>query len=351
MVTGSARNWALLALCVLLGGCATVAYLGQAASGQWRLLHARQPVAQVLRRADVPESVRRQLTLLQQARLFAVQQLALPDNPSYQSYSDLHRDYAVWNVVAAPEFSVNPKNWCYPLVGCLSYRGYFHPEPARKLAARLQRHGFDTLVEGVAAYSTLGHFDDPLLSTMLRYDDIEAIGTVFHELAHQVVYVSGDTAFNESYAMVVEEEGLRRWLATQHQSQRWSALLQQRQLDNDVTALLIDGRSRLQELYAQPLSAAQMRLRKREVLGEITEQIRTLEGRRSMSSGYEAWLKAPLNNAHLAAVSTYQQCIPGFAKLLAAVGGQMSAFHQAVRAMRRDAAARANLCATPAPRT
>ena len=205
-------RFAAMGMLSLLAGCSP-GYLLQAAGGQWRLMRARVPITQVLEDRGTDASLRARLALVRDARDYASRELGLPDNGSYRSYAALGRPYAVWNVVAAPEFSVQPRHWCFPFTGCVSYRGYFREERARRYAARLAARGDDTLVAGVSAYSTLGHFADPLLDTMLRQDDATLVGTIFHELAHQLVYVRGETAFNEAFAMSVERAGLSRWLA------------------------------------------------------------------------------------------------------------------------------------------
>jgi len=199
----------------LLGGC----YLLQSAAGQWQVLSKRRPISRVIANPATPAQVRSQLEAVAQIREFASRCLGLPDNGSYRSYADLGRRYVVWNVVAAPEFSVDPKEWCYPIVGCVAYRGYFVERRARRFAEQLRRRGFDVTVDGVAAYSTLGHFDDPILNTMLGWSDVELASIIFHELTHQMIYVPNDADFNEALAVTVEEEGVRRWLESQGREQ------------------------------------------------------------------------------------------------------------------------------------
>ena len=198
-----------------LTGC----YLMQAASGQMEIASKREPIAAVLADTSTPAQLRTRLEYVAAARDFASRELGLPDNESYRSYADLGRPFVVWNVFAAPEFSVEPRRWCFPIAGCVVYRGYFSEAAAQRYARRLRRHGDDAAVGGVAAYSTLGHFKDPVLSTMLGWSDAQLAGTLFHELAHQVVYVPGDSEFNESFATVVEEARLERWLTAQQRIQ------------------------------------------------------------------------------------------------------------------------------------
>jgi len=219
---------ASLLLCLvgslLLSGCGTT-YLLQAARGQWQVMHGREPLAAVIARPDTEAALRMRLEQVSAAREFATHELGLPDNRSYRTFRALGRPYVVWNVVAAPEFSVQPRQWCFPFTGCLAYRGYFHEDSAQRYALSLARRGYDVTVGGVSAYSTLGHFDDPVLDTMMRYGDVELAGILFHELAHQQVYARSDSEFNESFATAVEREGLRRWLALHDRSAELDAFL------------------------------------------------------------------------------------------------------------------------------
>jgi predicted aminopeptidase len=328
-----------------LPGCA-LGYLTQAAQGQWRLMRARRPIEQVIADPAASPDLKARLRVVQDARDFAVSDLGLPDNRSYRSYSDLKRPYVVWNVVAAPEFSVEPQRWCFPFTGCLSYRGYFRENDARKMAAALAARGNDVMVGGVTAYSTLGHFADPVLNTMLRYGDLGLASTIFHELAHQLIYVRGDSQFNESFAVSVEQEGLRRWLAARGRSLELQDYLARHQSEQLIVDVFADGRRRLATLYASSpaLPIDEQRARKHEILGATGEQVLAVERQFKVRSGYDQWISDGLNNAHLASVGTYFDCVPGFQRLLAANGGSLPAFYAAVRKMKGDAAARRALC-------
>jgi predicted aminopeptidase len=326
-------------------GCAA-GYLTQAAQGQWRLMRARRPIERVIADPSASEQLRGRLRVVQDARDFAVSDLGLPDNRSYRSYSDLKRPYVVWNVVAAPEFSVEPLRWCFPFTGCLSYRGYFRERDAHRMADALAAHGNDVMVGGVTAYSTLGHFADPVLNTMLRYGDLELVSTIFHELAHQLIYVRGDTEFNESFAVSVEQEGLRRWLAARGRSLELHDYLERRHAGQLMVDTFADGRRRLAALYASapPLPIDQRRERKHEILAATGEQVLAMERQFKLRTGYDQWIADGLNNAHLASIGTYFDCVPGFQRLLEANRGDLPAFYAAVRKMRGDAAARRALC-------
>ena len=353
------RLLAIALIVATLPGCA-IGYFTQAAQGQWRLMRARRPIEQVIADPASSEELKARLRVVQDARDFAVSDLGLPDNRSYRSYSDLKRPYVVWNVVAAPEFSVQPRRWCFPFTGCLSYRGYFRERDARKMAAKLAARGNDVMVGGVTAYSTLGHFADPVLNTMLRYGDLELVSTMFHELAHQLIYVRDDTVFNESFAVSVEQEGLRRWLAARGRSLELQDYLERQQADQRMVDAFADGRRRLAALYAQspPLPLSERRAAKREILDATGAQVQAIERQLKLRTGYDKWIADGLNNAHLASIGTYFDCVPGFERLLAANGGSLPAFYAAVRNMRADAPARRALCravdvtpATPAATT
>jgi predicted aminopeptidase len=329
-----------------LPGCA-LGYLTQAAQGQWRLMRARRPIEQVIADPAASPDLKARLRVVQDARDFAVSDLGLPDNRSYRSYSDLKRPYVVWNVVAAPEFSVEPQRWCFPFTGCLSYRGYFRESDARKMAAALAARGNDVMVGGVTAYSTLGHFADPVLNTMLRYGDLGLVSTIFHELAHQLIYVRGDSEFNESFAVSVEQEGLRRWLAARGRSLELQDYLARHQSEQLIVDVFADGRRRLATLYASSPAPPidERRARKHEILSATGAQVLAVEQQFKVHTGYDQWISDGLNNAHLASVGTYFDCVPGFQRLLAANGGSLPAFYAAVRKMKGDAAARRALCA------
>jgi len=326
-----------------LTGCTSLGYLAQAAHGQLQLMRTRRPIQQVIADPGSSDSLKAKLMLVEDARNFAVSDLKLPENRSYRLYGDLGRPYAVWNVVAAPEFSVTPLHWCFPFTGCISYRGYFHEHSARQFAASLAARGNDTLVAGVTAYSTLGHFADPVTNTMLRYGDNDMVATIFHELAHQLIYVPGDSEFNESFAMTVEEEGLRRWLAARGRAGELQAILTRHLDEQSIVKVFAAGRRQLANLYAQPLPVDQMRERKQALLKATGEQVLALEHEYQLPM-YDLWINAGLNNAHLASIGTYYDCVPGFRLLLQANGGDLPSFYAAVKKMRRDVAARRTLC-------
>ncbi|HRD89814.1 MAG TPA: aminopeptidase, partial [Accumulibacter sp.] len=245
-----------------LAGCSQVGYYGQAVGGHLELMRVRVPIDELLRAPATDPDLRHRLAEAQAIRDFASRELGLPDNGSYRSYADLDRPYVVWNVFAAPELSLQAKDWCLLVVGCVNYRGYYDRRAAEQLAAELREQGYDTYVGGVPAYSTLGHFDDPVLNTFLRLGSLAVARTVFHELAHQLVFVPGDTPFNESFATAVEHEGLRRWLCAHGSSELRAADAAQRQRRAAFKALLPSYRERFAALYASELPLAEKRAAK-----------------------------------------------------------------------------------------
>jgi predicted aminopeptidase len=267
--------------------------------------------------------------MLSAARDFSVAELGLPDNRSYRSYTALDRDYVVWNVFAAPEFSLQAKQWCYPVAGCVSYRGYFSEHAATRESKRLAADGYDVAVGGVAAYSTLGNFSDPILSTMMRWDDVDLVAVLFHELAHQVVYVKDDTSFNESFATAVEEIGVKRWLESRGEDARMADYLASRELQQSLLALVANARIALEFVYESDLEMEQKRLRKRELLGQLaTDAAAEIERR---GKGGSAWLTGELNNARLISMSLYEGRLPAFRAMYSRCEENLACFYEEAR--------------------
>ena len=318
---------AIALIAALSGGC----YLLQSAEGQLSLMSKREPIDAVIDAPSTPLKLRAQLRSVTDIRNFASHDLGLPDNGSYRKYADIGRPYVVWNVVAAPEFSIEPKRWCFPIVGCVAYRGYFVEARARRFAAKLHAKGFDVVVGGVAAYSTLGHFDDPILSTMVSWNDVELASIIFHELTHQLLYVSNDAAFNEALATTVEEEGVRRWLQARGRDPDLAQHLTEQQHYLEAIALMNETREQLATLYASGLPPPLMREKKREALAAMREAYDTLRQQWGGRGPFDAWFAKDINNAHLASIATYFACVPGFERELQAVGGNLPAFYRRVR--------------------
>jgi predicted aminopeptidase len=311
-------------------------------------MRARTPIDKVISSGETAPELRDRLTEVRAARNFASRELGLPDNGSYRSYADLKRPYVVWNVVAAPEFSVSPRRWCFPVAGCVAYRGYFKEDSARKFADSLAEQGFDTYVGGVAAYSTLGKFKDPVLNTMLGYGDDELAAIIFHELSHQLIYVANDSEFNEAFATAVEQAGLERWLKLRGREADLGRFKARRERQAQIIALFIGARTKLAALYQTKLAPEAMRDRKHEIFETLDQQIADLEKRLGVRSSYRNTGKG-LNNAYLASIATYYDCVPGFERLLASKGGDLPKFYDAVRELTKKPREERHqlLCQTP----
>ena len=324
-------RWVPLLLAVGLNGCST--YYGQLALGQLELLRQRQPVEAIIADPSQDTALRQRLVQALQAREFASQALGLPDNDSYRLYADLQRPYVVWNLFATEEFSVEPLQHCFPIAGCVAYRGYYRQGAARGEAARLRLQGLDTHVAGVEAYSTLGWFDDPLLNTMLRRNDEQLAALIFHELAHQQLYLPGDTAFNESYASFVEREGLRQWRASRGLAEHDQ---QGRIRDRQLVELLLQTRERLAMLYATKLPPAELRRLKQAEFMRLRQDYRALrDGAWEGDRRFERWFAQPLNNATLLPFGLYDRWVPAFSAIFEQCAGDWPCFHQRVAELAR----------------
>ena len=321
------RLFLLLAHVAPLGGC----YLLGAVGGQLDLNGRRVPVARLLAAPATPPSLRARLEFATRLRDFATRSLGLPDNDSYRYYAAIGRPFVAWNVYATPEFSVAARTWCFPVAGCVAYRGYFAERAARDFALGLETKGYDVVVGGVPAYSTLGHFADPLLDTMLQWDDTELAALVFHELAHQRLYRPGATAFNEAFATVVEREGVARWLLAEGHAAALDAYHERQQHYLGVARLVAASRERLRQLFAARLAPAAMRAAKASEFERLRASYR--QQRAELGGGYDWVFAAPLNNAVLLQFATYQDCVPALEARLAAVGGDLPRFYETLRAL------------------
>jgi len=307
---------------VLLAGCESLSYYGQAIGGHFKLLSSARPIDTWLADPATPADLRQRLETARGIRQFATRELHLPDNASYTTYADLGRRFAVYNVFAAPKFSVDPKPECFPVTGCVAYRGFFSEKEARHYADKLRAEGFDVYVGGVLAYSTLGWFDDPLLSTFIRYPDAQVARLVFHELAHQLVYAKGDTTFNESFAVTVEEEGVRRWLEAQGRSADLAEFRAAQERKRQLAARIKQTRERLKVIYAMQLAPEQMAEQKK---GEF-DRLRAL---------YPTFVPAEPNNAFLISIALYNEHVPAFERLLAQ-SGSLDEFYDRVRKLAHE---------------
>jgi predicted aminopeptidase len=314
----------------VLPGC----YYIQAAQGQWELTRKREPIGEVLAREDTSPELAARLRLVQEARQFAIDELALPDNDTYRSYADLEREFVLWNVFAAPEFSLEPMTWCFPIVGCVSYRGYFEKEGAEREALRLKEKGLDVAIGGVAAYSTLGKLKDPVLNTMMNWDDAQLVAVLFHELAHQVLYVKGDSGFNESFATAVEEEGVRRWLEAKGLEDQFAAYETDREFRQGLMALVDEARKDLETIYLREIGDEARRFQKADRLKSLQFEIAA----RFESEGRDpgSWLSGELNNARLVPMILYEGRLDEFRGLLRGCGRDLECFYGQARALVAD---------------
>ena len=330
-------RWAtVLSGAVLIAGCSHVGYLMQSVGGHLGVVRAAKPVSDWLQDEAAPDSLKQRLALTQRMRDFAVTELKLPDNASYRRYADLKRGAAVWNVVATAELSLTLKTWCFPVVGCVGYRGYFDRAEADLEASALRAADWEVSVYGVAAYSTLGKlpgalFADPLLNTFLRYPEGELARLIFHELSHQVAYATDDTVFNESFATAVERIGGARWLAQQGSDAARAeyALFDARR--NDFRALTKRYRDKLNALFQSNGSDAEKRAGKAELMAQMrAEHLALKAGAWAGYSGFDAWF-ANANNASLGVMAAYNELVPEFERLFEREGRDFTRFFTEVQ--------------------
>ena len=346
------RIGAILLAAALAAGCAATTvdlpYYWQSAVGQVSLLQRARPIGELLADPALDERLRPKLRRVQEIRSFASRELGLPDNGSYTRYADLGRPFVVWNVFATPELSMQMKQWCFPVAGCVTYRGYFDREAAERHAAELRSQGWEAYVAGVPAYSTLGWFDDPVLNTFVHRPDGELARLIFHELAHQVLYVKGDSAFNESFATAVEEAAVERWLDAEGNPAVREAYRRFAERRRAFVALLVRHRDALAAVYEGDASDDEKRAGKQAVLASLQEGYRALKAGWGGWAGYDRWFAQPLTNAHLASVATYHELVPGFRRLLDEAGGELPRFFGRARELAAlPAAERRALLAAP----
>lgn len=321
----------LVLACCLVGltGCASLAYYSQSVIGHSKLMWSRVPIDTAIEQARASGDLEfaDNLELSKRIRVFAVEQLGLPENKSYTSFAQTPDDYPVYTVVAAPEFSVQAKQWCYPVIGCASYRGYFDAHRAQQYALSLQQHGYETSVGGATAYSTLGWFADPLLPSMVRLGESNLAEVLFHELAHQRLYINGDSAFNEAFATLIGEHGAKRWLAA-NQAEQLPNYQQRLEAIRGFNELLLSSKKSLAEAYAANDSPPQMRAAKQAVFSQLKADY---EFHKTAHWGgdinFDEWFAVPLNNARLAGLSTYYEKLPVLEDLLNSCQGDLRQFY------------------------
>jgi predicted aminopeptidase len=324
----------LVTATLTVAACATfetVDYYWQGAAGQLELLTRSEPIPDVIGKGDKQLSER--LTRIREIRAFASRELGLPNNDSYTRYTDLGRPYVTWNVFATPELSLTPRQWCFPIAGCVNYRGYFREAAAKGESSRLRAVGDDVYVGGVPAYSTLGWFSDPVLSSFVGWPETEVARLIFHELAHQLIYVKNDSAFNESYATAVEEAGLARWLAARNDSQLTKLASKADHMRAVFRDLVRTTRAKLTEIYASHASDDDKRRAKHDIIAAMKTAYEAAKAGDPGLSGYDRWFAQQPNNAAIAAIGLYTDRVPAFRELLREVKGDLPTFYDRVRTL------------------
>lgn len=320
------RLISILLIVVSLSGCASFNYYRQSIQGQFEVLQKRQDIGNILKENNISDSLRNKLNTVLLLRNFSTEQLGLPKNNSYLSYADLQRDYVIWNIFANEEFSLEPVNWCYLIVGCLSYRGYFSQSEAQQHAAELREQGYDIYLGGVSAYSTLGWFDDPVLNTMLRWSDVRLAAVMFHELAHQQLYIKNDTEFNEAYADAVAHIGVTKWLEQKHDKSLLKEYQESQYQENQFVDLIMHYKSILNDIYQSSENEVKKRKLKKDSLqkmrNEYFELSKTWE-----RNPYNIWFSTEMNNAKFAAIVTYRKYVPAFLEIYEKLKNDLPRFY------------------------
>ncbi len=343
------ERWGSVFLMLLLvgavSGCKTFTFYAPAIKGQSQILFHEQSMEKLLAKPETPPALKQRFVLVQDLRAFAEKELKLPVNGQYRNYVDVHRPYVVWNVEAAPEFSMQPKSWWYPFVGSLDYRGYFSLRGATNYARSLHKKGYDVSVGGVQAYSTLGWFKDPVLNTFIFEPDADLAEILFHELGHQRVFAHGDTDFNEAFATTVGEEGGRRWLKSKGDTAALEKYLTHLRHTREFARLVMQAHTRLEAVFGDErteegrvkaakkpsqLSLNRLREEKQKILADLKEAYARQKAERGSDPEYDTWFDHPVNNAHLNSVAAYYDLVPGFEELLARNGNDLESFYAAV---------------------
>jgi predicted aminopeptidase len=344
------RMAALLVVAVSTAGCTSLSYYAQAAHGQFSLLAQARPFDDWIADPNAKPGLKTKLQTVREIRRFAVDELGLPDNGSYKTYAQLDRPFVLWNVVAAPELSLKAHQWCFPVAGCVDYRGYYSQQAAQAYGAQLQQQGYDVQVVGVPAYSTLGWFNDPVISTFINYPDGELARLIFHELAHQTVYARDDTPFNEGFAVAVEEIGVDRWLSARHDDKLIEAYRRFDARKQDFLSLLDKYRDKLEANYDNDAPDDAKRERKQQIFGELRAEYAQMKAQRwDGYAGYDRWFAMPLSNAHLALVGAYHDLVPAFKALFAQSSGFPDFYAKVKQLAQMDKAARHIALGDPLP--
>ena len=334
LLRSTTRIIAALVFSLSLPGCESSHYYYQIAEGHLKIMAAREPIQNLIESDKLAAKEKKQLKRVLALRSYAETELQLPVGDHYSEYVDLKRSHVIWNVIAAPEFSMTPQKWCFPIAGCVNYKGYFSEADAKGYAAQLKGNNLDTYVGGVAAYSTLGWFDDPVLNTFLFRGDASLAGLLFHELSHKLLYIKGDSVFNESFATTVEIEGLMRWLRTQSKDELLAKHLTKKKRHQQFIDLILQHRKRRIMLYNSDIDDAQKRLQKQQYITVLREEYQQLKEHTWHGySGYDKWFEGPLNNAQLSTIATYNSLVAGLQGLLEQNNHDLSAFYQQCKAL------------------
>ena len=316
----------------LMAACQSLGYYAQSARGQFQVFNQSKPIDKWLRKNNADKKLKQKLHWIQQVREFASDELKLPKNKSYTEYADLDRNYVVWNIFAAPKLSLKPHRWCYPIVGCQAYRGYFSRQPAVDFAASLKNQGFDVSVGGVRAYSTLGWFSDPVLNTFINYPENDLAGLIFHELSHQLVYIKGDTVFNESFATLVEIKGVEKWLMKNATQKELLIYRQTQNFENAVIKLILRHKKALEQMYNSKLSDEIKLKQKSQIFSALKDEYEKLKQVNEMpKNSWDSWFARDLNNANLIAIGSYYDMVDDFAKLFDKHDGDFNAYFAEVK--------------------
>jgi len=330
------RHYFRLAVTIIIllifSGCASLNYYGQSIQGQLEVLKKRQNINNLLQKNSISGVLRNKLNTVLDLRNFSIQHLGLPQNDSYLSYADLERDYVIWNIFANEEFSLQPLNWCYLIVGCLSYRGYFSKSDAQQHAVELKKQGYDIYLGGVSAYSTLGWFDDPVLNTMLRWSDIRLATVIFHELAHQQLYIKNDTEFNESYAEAVAHIGVTKWLEKKSNQSLLKEYQQSQFQKKEFVSLIMHYKSKLNNVYQSEKSDDEKRKRKQELIKKMSDDYLIISKSWSKNT-YKTWFSKDINNAKLTAIVTYRQYVSSFLDIYEKLQKDLTKFYSFTRSL------------------
>jgi len=310
-------------------------YVAHTSSGHLKLMLDRQPISELVHDESLDSEQAEKFENILRIREFASDHLHLPENKSYTSYVALERDYVTWVVFAAPEYSLQAKNWCFWIVGCVPYRGYFDKSLAEKFANELKQQALETYIAPVPAYSTLGWFSDPVLSSMTDRGEVVTAEYIFHELAHQKVYIKNDAGFNEAFATAVAEIGVMDWLESEDKSSQKKQFLQTKQEKRQLYPIVNDLRHKLGEVYELTVDNAEKERLKQSVLSQYKQQIENMTIQQDQYKRYKSWLLTDMNNAKLNAFSTYQNLVPGFVALFKACGKNFPSFYKVVESAKR----------------